>query len=266
MLQKAEDHELGLRLLPRAGRAGEAGPRDLPLVDAVDDMLAPPAVSRRVEELRVDDPYCLTSVTLGMGSLLSEGSEPLPRPQRRLAPGADAPARRRRRRAGASGRRGAGPARLRRPRRRARGVHARPRARQVPHVFRRMLDHPCWELVLLRLKAGARRGRPAASLGPSESTSSAEIITRRSSSAWTTTTSSRIAATGRRCCRRSAAASTTAPGASTWAWALRSRSAASVPASRSVAPTCRPRTTPVWRSWPASRPTPGRRSPPERAG
>ena len=38
-----------------------------------DDMLSPAAVSARVEELRRDDPYALTSMTYAMGSLLTEG-------------------------------------------------------------------------------------------------------------------------------------------------------------------------------------------------
>lgn len=38
-----------------------------------DDVLAPGRVSRRVEELRVGDPYFLTSRVLSMGSLLTEG-------------------------------------------------------------------------------------------------------------------------------------------------------------------------------------------------
>ena len=38
-----------------------------------DDMLAPSAVSRRVEERRLDDAYYLTSRTYAMGSLLTEG-------------------------------------------------------------------------------------------------------------------------------------------------------------------------------------------------
>jgi 7-keto-8-aminopelargonate synthetase-like enzyme len=38
-----------------------------------DDMIAPAGVSRRVEERRASDPYYLTSQTLAMGSLLSEG-------------------------------------------------------------------------------------------------------------------------------------------------------------------------------------------------
>jgi hypothetical protein len=38
-----------------------------------DDMLASAEVSRLVEERRVQDPYYLTSVTFGMGSLLTEG-------------------------------------------------------------------------------------------------------------------------------------------------------------------------------------------------
>ncbi len=38
-----------------------------------DDMLSPAAVSRVVEERRLEDPYYLTSRTFGMGSLLSEG-------------------------------------------------------------------------------------------------------------------------------------------------------------------------------------------------
>src|SRR4051795_10554984 len=38
-----------------------------------DDMLAAAEVSERVEERRAEDPYYLTSVTFGMGSLLTEG-------------------------------------------------------------------------------------------------------------------------------------------------------------------------------------------------
>lgn len=38
-----------------------------------DDMIAPPAVSRTIEERRSSDPYYLTSRTLAMGSLLTEG-------------------------------------------------------------------------------------------------------------------------------------------------------------------------------------------------
>jgi hypothetical protein len=38
-----------------------------------DDMLSPVAVSRRVEERRLEDPYYLTSRTFAMGSLLTEG-------------------------------------------------------------------------------------------------------------------------------------------------------------------------------------------------
>ncbi|WKN44893.1 bifunctional aminotransferase class I/II-fold pyridoxal phosphate-dependent enzyme/GNAT family N-acetyltransferase [Tunicatimonas pelagia] len=39
-----------------------------------DDMLAPASVSRRIEEKRADDPYYLTSRTLAMGSMLTEGN------------------------------------------------------------------------------------------------------------------------------------------------------------------------------------------------
>ena len=38
-----------------------------------DDLLAPAAVSRRVEERRIDEPYYLTSQTFAMGALLTEG-------------------------------------------------------------------------------------------------------------------------------------------------------------------------------------------------
>ncbi len=303
-----------------------------------DDMLAQAEVSRRVEELRADDPYYLTSMTVGMGSLLSEGAhlhldrsgdwrgalelllDAVGREQQRVGASMlvlrdfdgfdeelDAFLRARglvrypmlesltmdldfrtdeellerltyrarthvRREAlaweehydveiVAHGGRVPSDEELEHLYQLYRNVEARGLELNVfdlpPHVFRGMLEHPCWELFLLRLKPspGARRteGR-----SPSAPASSAASTTRPSSWDSTTTTCSPTGPTGSRSCRRCAGPSTTAPVACSWAWAPRSRSAASGASRRSASPTSRPTTTTASRCWPTSRPTPAR--------